>query len=172
VHFSFSWIASKVGCVLVFLASFVRTWALALKANILFLFTKKRNKTSWEQWKASVAFQVYVYCVISFEPTNKPIVFTKELWFCSCLIPGRILFEEHLLAHKQGCQIKISIKIQVVLKWQEKDQILYVTARKKQTLTPATSGSQCTNFQWIKQKLLFRTSHPSNLTCTRRWASV
>jgi len=45
----------------------------------------------------------------------------KKLRFCSSLIPGRILFEEHLLAHKQGCQIKISMKIQAVLKWQEKD---------------------------------------------------
>jgi len=64
------------------------------------------------------------------------------LWFDA----GRILFEEHLFCHKQGHQIKISIKIQAVLQWQEKDQIIYLKARKKQTLTPATSGSQCTNF--------------------------
>jgi len=41
------------------------------------------------------------------------------------------LSEEHLLAHKQGCQIKISMKIQFVLKWQEKDQIVYLKARQK-----------------------------------------
>ena len=147
-----------MGWVLVFLASFIRTWALTSRANLLFLFTKqKRKKTRREQWKASYAFSVYVYCVISFKPINhifKPIVFLKELWFCSCLIPGHIVFKEHLLAHKQGCQIKISIKIQAVLKRQEKDQIVYLTARKKQTLTPATSGSQCTNFQWLRKKFI------------------
>jgi len=37
----------------------------------------------------------------------------KALWICSSLIPGRILFEEHLLAHKQGCQKKISINTSI-----------------------------------------------------------
>jgi len=46
------------------------------------------------------------------------------------------------------------IKIQAVLKWQEKDQIVHLKARKKQTSTPATSGSQCTNFQWLRKKTI------------------
>jgi len=79
----------------------------------------------------------------------------KELWICSSLIPGRILFEEHLLAHKQGCQIKIRIKIQAVLKWQKKDQIVYVTARKKTNFDSSHFRFTVHEFLVITQKIYF-----------------
>jgi len=74
------------------------------------------------------------------------------------------LLEEHLLARKQGCQIKISMKIQDVLKRQEKNQIVYLKARKKNKLWLQPHLVHSARISSDYAKNLCGTSHLSNLT--------